>query len=140
MGEEIVRIVEADVDEARNALLEVLEEDAITPDGELLDMDFVTSFATIEPGKFEGDVARPVPPFSLLRPILQPRVPRRANYRLWVRIAKIDEGTRVGLVAEMYQRLYSLTGLANVEQTSTGTIEKHYLDRLEQRLAEGAAP
>ena len=134
-GEEIARVFEVDPATARDAMLAMLEEDGLPPFGEVTDMGFVTEFIPIPRGRFEGEVALPSPNVSLTYPILQPRSNKNAKHRICVTIAEEEDGTRVGLVAEMYQNLQSFTGSARVEQTSNGAIEKHYLDRLEERLA-----
>jgi hypothetical protein len=134
-GEEIARVFEVDPATARDAMLAMLEEDGLPPFGEVTDKGFVTEFVPIPRGRFEGEVALPPPTSSLTYPILQPRSNKNGKHRVWVTIAAEEEGTRVGLVAEMYQNLQSLTGWARVDQTSNGSIEEHYLERLEQSLA-----
>ena len=132
LGEEISRDFHAILEEVREALLAVLEKAGIP----LEEKDMVTAWTSIGPETPASDVAEPTPPFSPTYPILQRKAVFNGNYRLLVRIVPGEDGSRVGLVAEIYEVLPTIDFIrVRVQRTSNGTIEKLFLDRLEQRLS-----
>ena len=132
LGEEVSRDFHAILEEVREALLAVLEKAGIP----LEEKEMVTAWTSIDPETLGLDVAEPPPRFSATYPIPHRRnVVFNGNYRLLVRIVPGEDGSRVGLVAEIYEVLAIVVGRARVQRTSNGTIEKFFLDRLEQRLS-----
>jgi hypothetical protein len=134
---EVAREFVADPPAVRTAFLALLQEEAfpLTPDSS--GMEIVTEFTYFAANRFGHNVAMPPPKVSPTFPFYQMNNMVTGKARLRASIESNGTGSRVRVEALLLSPAVNRLTYESVEipRDSNGTIEKHFLDKLEERLS-----
>ena len=123
----------------RAAFLGLLEAEAFPLSGEATETEITTEFTQFAAGRFGRSVAMPPPKVSPTFPFYQTNKMQTGKARLHASIETNGTGSRVRVEASLLSPAVNRLTYesAEIPRESNGTIEKYFLDRLEERLAAG---
>jgi hypothetical protein len=129
----------ADPAAVRTALLGLLEAEAFPLLGEATETELTTDFTEFAAGRFGRSVAMPPPRVSPTFPFYQTNKMQTGKVRLHALLEPNGTGTRVRVDASLLSRAMNRLTYewTEIPRESNGTIEKYFLDKLEERLSPG---
>jgi len=136
---EVTREFAADPAAVRAALLGLLQAETFALAQEASGTEIVTDFTEFAANRFGRDVATPPPKVSPTFPFYQKNKMSTGKARLRATIEANGTGSRVRVEALLMSPAFNRLTYepAEIPRQSNGTIEKYFLDKLEERLSAG---
>jgi len=136
---EVARVFVAEPAAVRAAYLDLLRAEAFPLTPGASETEIVTEFTEFAAGRFGRSVATPPPKVSPTFPFYQTNKMQTGKARLRASIEANGTGSRVRVEALLLSAAINRLTYepAEIPRQSNGTIEKYFLDKLEERLSAG---